>query len=82
MSINNSTLLACLSILFPAMLHAQTWKELNPPPNIFNNGIAAIANDSNGNVYAGGKFKNAQDKYMVVKWNGLKWEELGTGITS
>jgi hypothetical protein len=43
-----------------------------------NHGIASIAVDSSGNVYAAGYFTNAAGKPYVARWNGSSWSELGT----
>lgn len=69
-------------VLCTSILHAQTWKEVNPPPNVFNDDIYSVAADSAGNIYAAGKFKNSKNENVVVKWNGQHWAELGAGNNS
>src|SRR5690348_7727328 len=66
-------------IAFAIRTQAQNWKELNPPPNIFNNSILSIAIDYGNNIYAAGNFKNSANEYVVAKWNGTSWTELGLG---
>jgi hypothetical protein len=63
-------------------IHAQTWRQLNPPPNIFSDGILSIASDTIGNLYAAGKFKNANNEFIVARWNGSSWAELGSPYTT
>jgi hypothetical protein len=38
--------------------------------------------DNAGNLYAGGKVKNASGKNFVAKWNGSSWDELGSGFSA
>lgn len=68
--------------LFVTGSYAQNWKQLNPPANIFNNSIQSIAIDQEENMYAAGKFKNTSDEYIVAKWDGTNWLELGSGNNS
>ena len=44
--------------------------------------INALAFDTNGNLYAGGCFKNAGDVSAnnIAKWDGSTWSALGSGI--
>ncbi len=73
------TIITFVLVTLTNILQAQTWKEVNPPPNIFNNSILSISTDSVGNLYAAGKFKNINNEYVVAKWNGSSWAELGAG---
>lgn len=63
-------------------LHAQGWKELNPPNNLFNSTIFSTLTDTLSNVYAAGDFKDSNNNYFVAKWNGSNWNKLGTGTAS
>lgn len=71
----------CILVLmiFVSHLYSQSWKELNPPPNIFNEEILSVVADLKGNIYAAGKFKNLENKFVVAKWDGQHWLELGSG---
>lgn len=62
--------------------YAQSWRELNPPPNIFNESILSIIADSNGNLYAAGNFKNTNNEFIVAKWDGSNWTELKQGTNA
>jgi len=42
----------------------------------FNNFIYSLNHDANGNLYAGGDFKNINGKQFLAKWDGSKWIEL------
>jgi trimeric autotransporter adhesin len=44
--------------------------------------VHAIATDSNGNIYMGGRITRAggQPVNMIAKWNGASWESLGEGV--
>jgi hypothetical protein len=68
MKITAFRILMLVSIFYPSASRAQSWIELNPPPNIFNDAIYALANDSSGVIYAAGKFKNINNKYIVARW--------------
>lgn len=65
----------CL-LFYSQISFAQTWREINPLRNIFNDAIYSIAADSLGNIYAAGKFKNESFETIVAKLNGSNWEEL------
>ncbi|MGB3006991.1 MAG: hypothetical protein WBC06_10805 [Chitinophagaceae bacterium] len=67
------------ALLFSGSLYCQSWRELNPPPNIFNDDIYAIASDSTGTIYAGGKFKNSNNKFIVARWKSGSWAEIENG---
>lgn len=69
-------------IIVITTIHAQTWRQVNPPPNIFTDGILSVVSDTIGNVYAAGKFKNANNEFIVAKWNGSYWAELGSPYTT
>ncbi|WP_018342831.1 T9SS type A sorting domain-containing protein [Cytophaga aurantiaca] len=60
-------------------LLAQTWAELGAGNNALkaNNTITSIVIDKSDNVYAAGSFTNAAGYYIVSKWNGVSWNELG-----
>jgi len=78
--INPPFLLAIL-LVYTNVAYAQSWRELNPPPNIFTDAIFSVAADNAGNVYAAGKLKNSGGKFMVANWNG-QWNELGGSANS
>ena len=46
------------------------------------NGVAALALDSNGDVYVVGRFSQASRALFngIAKWDGTAWSGLGTGI--
>lgn len=69
-------------MIFVSHLYSQSWKELNPPPNIFNEEILSVVADLKGNIYAAGKFKNLENKYIVARWDGQHWLELGSGSSA
>jgi hypothetical protein len=59
------------------------WSGLGSGINL--NGLAsieAIAIDSSGNVYAGGRFDSAGSKAVrnIAKWDGAQWNQLGSGV--
>ena len=39
--------------------------------------IYSLATDNNGNLYAGGSFRNSLTKGYIAKWDGNTWNELG-----
>ena len=82
MRITAFRILMLMSIFYPAASRAQSWVELNPPPNIFNDAIYALANDSSGVIYAAGKFKNINNKYIVARWKNGSWAEVENGTDS
>ncbi len=57
---------------------AQTWAELGTESNALqaNNSIKSIVIDHSNNVYAAGSFTVGGD-YIVSKWDGTSWNELG-----
>jgi hypothetical protein len=69
-------------LLFSNSFNGQSWTELNPPPNIFNDAIHAIATDSIGVIYAAGKFKNINNKFIVARWKAGTWAEVENGTDS
>jgi hypothetical protein len=82
MKITAFRILILVSIFYPAASRSQSWIELNPPPNIFNDAIFTLANDSSGVIYAAGKFKNINNKYVVAKWKNGTWAEVENGTDS
>jgi hypothetical protein len=50
----------------------------------FDSGVAVIALDSGGNLYAGGSFTTAGGTTVnrIARWNGTSWSALGTGMDS
>jgi len=44
-----------------------------------NNTIRSVVADKQGNIYAAGNFRNADDRYYVAQWNreSATWRELG-----
>jgi hypothetical protein len=77
---NTSCFFILLMVLCTKPVYSQSWIELNPPlNNTFNDDIVSLASDSAGNIYAGGDFRNSDNKYFVAKWDGSKWVELGAG---
>jgi len=80
MKANSLKVFIILTLVFVNAVNAQTWKELNPPPNIFGSGaILSVASDSSGNIYAAGNFKNSNNEFIVVKWDGSNWSEVKNG---
>jgi hypothetical protein len=80
---NIRSLLILLTILCTKLVYTQSWIELNPPVNnTFNDGIASLASDTAGNIYAVGDFRNLDNFYFVAKWDGRKWLELGSGTSA
>ncbi len=65
--------------------NGSSWTELGSNAGALNasstSGISAIITDNNGNVYAACYFPGRTPAYQVVKWDGSKWSELGSGNT-
>lgn len=53
------------------------WKALNPPGFSTFSDVSSLVCDAAGNLYASGDFSGE-----VIKWNGITWTILGTGITA
>jgi hypothetical protein len=66
-------------LLFSCALHAQLWRQLNPPVNLFNNIIYATVADNTGKVYAAGGFTDSAGEKAVYVLNNSSWSELGVG---
>jgi hypothetical protein len=68
-----------------AKFNGTSWSALGTGSGSLNIPISsdalAITADASGNVYAAGKFTDAQGNEYVAKWNGTAWSELG-GTTS
>ena len=65
---------------YVAKWNGSNWSEVGGgnTTTIFNNQITSIAADNVGNVYGcTPTLTNTNGKYMVVKWNGSTWSELG-----
>ncbi len=73
-------LLIVLLAVSSASFSQSIWSE--PGALKANNIILAVHCDATGNAYAGGKFKNSNGDFIVVKWNGTVWGEMGGGVTS
>lgn len=69
-------------LLYTNFSIAQAWREINPPSNLFNDGIYSITADNTGNLYAAGKFRNTKNEFVVAKWDGSNWNELGSETNS
>ena len=56
------------------------WLNMGVPG--FNDNIHALAFDSTGNLYAGGKFTSTGElsANYIAKWNGSGWSALGEGL--
>ncbi|MEO8413302.1 MAG: T9SS type A sorting domain-containing protein [Ginsengibacter sp.] len=74
-------LFTILLVMYTNPMQAQSWKEINPPPNLFNASILSTAADTLGNIYAAGNFKNSNNENIVAKWDGQSWSELGAGTS-
>lgn len=74
--------LSIVLIAFANFCCAQTWGALNPPLNLFNGTIYSTTLDASQNSYAAGEFKNSSNRNFVAKWNGISWNELGTGASA
>ncbi|MEI2722040.1 MAG: hypothetical protein V9H26_00400 [Verrucomicrobiota bacterium] len=59
----------------------EDWVSLNPGIPGANDRVLAIAVDSNGDVYAGGKFTliGTVTANHIAKWDGNAWSALGAG---
>ncbi len=68
----------CLFLVYVNPSMAQSWKEINPSPNLFNDAIYSVVTDTAGNIYAAGKFRNIKNEVIVAKWDGSNWKELGS----
>jgi hypothetical protein len=44
--------------------------------------VSALACDNSGNVFAGGRLTGGGDSfcYNILRWNGVKWNGMGTGL--
>ena len=74
-----------LMIILIAVLHNANgqWYEMGGINSLHANGaIHCLAKDSAGNIFAAGKFRNANGKYYVAKWDGKNWSEVGGTNTS
>ena len=62
------------------------WDSLQTGLYIYSNGswVLSLVCDINGNLYAGGHFDEAENKfvYNVAKWDGSHWSSLGNGLQS
>lgn len=79
-----SPVVQCLILFFLSVsfCNGQNWKALNPPLNIFNGAINATTIDASGNVYSAGDFTNNNNAHFVARWDGVSWNELGSGTSS
>src|SRR5580698_7248411 len=57
------------------------WYELGRGGNCISPGgnVAAMAVDSQGNVYVGGSLKNSLVQPIIQKWDGNTWSTLPAG---
>lgn len=67
---------------FIAKWNGTAWTTIDYPnilgPNTAtNNFIYTITVDSKGNLYAAGTLVNDKGEYIIAKWNGITWTELG-----
>ena len=62
----------------------QSWKDPGNSKVFFaaNGEPQQMKLDGAGNLYCTGPVKGSPQKYYVVKWDGLTWAELGTGINA
>jgi hypothetical protein len=54
-----------------------SWSKLGGVNDTFNGNVRTIAQDKNGNIYAGGNFTNTKGQYYIAKYNGTTWSEFG-----
>jgi hypothetical protein len=60
------------------------WTTINSDFNSKVSGVAinALAFDTNGNLFVGGRFEKAGTEVCngIAKWDGIKWSPLGSGV--
>jgi hypothetical protein len=54
-----------------------SWSKLGGVNDTFNGDVRTIAQDKNGNIYAGGEFTNTKGQLYIAKYNGTTWSEFG-----
>ena len=55
------------------------WSRLGTGSHAFSayGSIKSVCADMDGNIYAGGNFRNSSGRYYVAKWDGTDWSDLG-----
>ncbi|HAS82070.1 MAG TPA: hypothetical protein DCS43_05195, partial [Verrucomicrobia bacterium] len=61
-----------------ALYDGNNWTNLGQG---FNNEVLSVAVGSDGTVYAGGNFTEA-NRYQVARWNGQSWTNMGGGFSA
>lgn len=74
--------LKVLSFLLISYSSNAQWSEVAPASLNAKGDILTLETDYQGNLYAGGEFKNSAGYYYVAKWDGTSWSELGTGANA
>jgi hypothetical protein len=54
-----------------------SWSKLGSVNDSFNGDVRTIAQDKDGNIYAGGEFTNTKGQSYIAKYNGTIWSEFG-----
>ena len=70
-----------------ARWNGNSWVQLGTGANALDASALNFCIDNLGNIYAVcnyyiGNEKNNSELYIVVKWNGASWEELGQGVNA
>lgn len=64
-------------------LLAQTWSKVGLGDTVFlpKSGIDALACDTSNNIYASAYAAESDGLYYIYKWDGIKWQKHGPGLS-
>lgn len=57
------------------------YPDMGGPQTLYSNYIYALTVDPAGNLYAAGSLMNTAGEYVIAKWDGVSWSELGAGFS-